>query len=160
MENILKDVDNVMCFFDDILIYSKTEKDHAGDLDRVMKKITGANLKLNEGKCEFRKKEIEFLGHIITKDGVKPDPEKVAAILNMPDPNNVTELRRTLGMINYLGRYISNLSTILWPVTELLEKDQLWFLMLAHKQQGPIPIQFHLPNLPQYPATERVDPLQ
>ena len=77
-------------------------------------------------KTELRKSEVEFLGHLINKDGVQPDPAKVFAIKNMPDPQNVTELRRILGMINFLGRYIPNLSTTLRPMTELLESDKTW----------------------------------
>jgi transposase InsO family protein len=126
MENILKDESNVICYFDDILVYSENEKAHESHLDNVMRKLASVNLKLNRSKCEFRKHEIEFLGHRISKNGISPDPAKVEAIIAMSDPTNVPELRRMLGMINFLGRYLPNLSTVLQPVTQLLEKDRAW----------------------------------
>ena len=72
------------------------------------------------------------MGFVINKDGVKADPRKTKAILEMPDPTDVAELRRFLGMVNYLGRYLQNLSTVLQPVTELLEKDRAWTWGLPH----------------------------
>ena len=126
MENILKDESNVICFYDDILVHSEDEQAHERHLDRVTKKLASVNLKLNPEKCELRKHEIEFLGHRISKNGISPDPAKVEAITTMPDPTNVSELRRMLGLINFLGRYLPNLSTVLRPVTQLLEKDHVW----------------------------------
>lgn len=126
MEEILKDEPNVICFYDDILVYSKNERDHEIHLQRVFDKLKSVNLKLNHSKCQLRKSEVEFLGHRVTKDGIFPDPSKVEAIINMPDPQNVHELRRILGMVNFLGRYIPHLSTTLQPVNELLEADKAW----------------------------------
>ena len=77
MENILKDHTNVICFFDDILVYSATAKDHEKHLSDVMSKLEKKHVKLNPEKCELRRSEIEFLGKRITKDGVSPDPKKV-----------------------------------------------------------------------------------
>ncbi|KAL8590395.1 hypothetical protein ACOMHN_011609 [Nucella lapillus] len=91
-----------------------------------MTKISAAGLKMNREKSEFRKTKIEFLGHRINADGVHPDEKKVEAIRKIPDPTNVTELRRIMGMLNFLGRYIPHMSTTLRPVTELLEKDKEW----------------------------------
>ena len=91
-----------------------------------MEILNSAGIKLNKEKCQFRQQEIDFLGFVINKDGVKADPRKTEAILEMPDPTNVAELRRFLGMVNYLGRHLQNLSSVLQPVTELLEKDRAW----------------------------------
>ena len=97
-------------------------------LKRVKDKLQEAGLKLNEQKCTYFKKEIKFLGHIISPNGVKPDQEKVEAIKNMPEPTGVPEFRRFLGMVQYLGRYIDNLATtcILKPVNLLLQNDVAW----------------------------------
>ena len=62
-------------------------------------------------KCVFRQPEISYLGEVVTQDGVKPDPEKIQAITDMPTPTNATELQRVLGMVTYLGRYSQNRST-------------------------------------------------
>ena len=66
------------------------------------------------------------MGQRITKDGVSPDPKKVQALRNIPDPTNVAELKRILGMINFLGKYAPNLSDTLKPMNELLQKDRVW----------------------------------
>ncbi|KAK7103074.1 hypothetical protein V1264_021199 [Littorina saxatilis] len=126
MENILKDESNVICFFDDMMVHSEDEPAHERHLESVTKKLASVNLKLNREKCELRKHEIEFLGHRISKNGISPDPAKLEAIMTMTDPTNVPELRRMLGMINFLGRYLPNLSSVLQPVTQLLEKNQAW----------------------------------
>ena len=111
-EEILAGEENVVCYFDDILIYSKDHSSHNEHLDRGMKKLESVHLKINDQKTELRKSEVEFLGHLINKDGVQPVPVKVSAIKNMPDPQNVTELRRILGMINFLhSKPINNPST-------------------------------------------------
>nr|KAG5689645.1 hypothetical protein BaRGS_029884 [Batillaria attramentaria] len=91
-----------------------------------MRKLHQAGVKLNKQKCEFKKKEIKFLGFIISQSGIKPDPQKAEAIRNMPDPTNVAELRRFLGMINFIGRYLPNMSTVVSPLSELLEKEKAW----------------------------------
>nr|KAG5709770.1 hypothetical protein BaRGS_032594 [Batillaria attramentaria] len=103
----------------------KRERYMLPTLEDLLHKLSGS----------LRKREIQFLGHLISKDGVLRDPSKVEAIKNMPDPTNVTELRRLLGMINFLGRYIPNLSTLLRPVTELLERDRAWSWGPAQSQQ-------------------------
>ncbi|KAK7109817.1 hypothetical protein V1264_013798 [Littorina saxatilis] len=126
METILKGEENTICFFDDVLIYSNSDEEHEQHLESSMKKIVEAGLKLNKEKCSFKQSEIEFLGHVINADGIRPDKKKIDAIINMPDPTNVTELRRILGMMNFLGRFLPNLSSVLKPVTELLEKDKAW----------------------------------
>ena len=126
MENILEKEQNVICYFDDVLVFSKTEKEHEKHLSAVLKRLNEVNLQLNQEKCEYRKKEIDFLGHRISKDGISPDPIKVSAIIDMPEPQDVEELRRLLGMVNFMGRYIPNISTILRPLTQLLEKKNHW----------------------------------
>lgn len=123
METILKDESNVICYFDDILVYSDSDAEHEEHLKKVLKKLEAANLKLNRDKCEMRKKEIAFLGFKINKDGIRPDPGKVDAIINMEEPTNTTELRRIIGMVNFLGKYIPHLFSILRPMSELLEKE-------------------------------------
>ena len=77
-----------------------------------MEKLNSAGIKLNKEKCQCRQQEIDFWGFVINKDGVKADPRKTEAILQMPDPTDVAELRRFLGMVNYLGRYLQNLSSL------------------------------------------------
>ena len=126
MENILAGHENVEVFMDDILVHSENHQAHDGHLGAAMKTLEKAGVKLNREKCELRKDEIKFLGHIINGDGIRPDPEKVSAINEMNEPGSVEELRRFLGMINFIGRHLPGLSTVLNPLTQLLEKEKAW----------------------------------
>ena len=91
-------------------------------------------LKLNNEKTELNKHDTEFLGHRISGAGIRLDDTKVEVIQNLPDPKNVTELKRVLGMMNFLRCFIPNMSTILWPDTELLKRDkgQTWCEPQSH----------------------------
>ena len=88
-------------------------EEHELLLGRVFKRLKEDGLQLNPEKCEYRNSEITFLGHIISKDGVRTDDSKIAAMVNMTEPTDVAELRRYLGMVNYLGRYLPHLSSVL-----------------------------------------------
>ena len=126
VEKILKDQPNVVSFFDDILVFSKDDDSHKCHLKAVQETLRKVGLKLNYKKCQFNQPEVEFLGYRISKDGIRIDPSKVAAVTGMADPTNITELRRFMGMVNFLGRHLPHLSTIMHPLTQLLEKDKAW----------------------------------
>lgn len=127
LENLLEEHrDTTICFFDDILVHSKNDSEHEQHVQETMNTLRDANVKLEQEKCEFGKKEVNFLGFKVSKDGLRPDPEKVKAIVEMPAPKDVPELRRFLGMTNFLGRHLENLSSILHPLNSLLEKDAVW----------------------------------
>ncbi|GFN99392.1 Pol polyprotein [Plakobranchus ocellatus] len=126
VSEILKGIDGVICYFDDILCYSKTKEEHENLIAQVQRRLREASLQLNEAKCEYRKSEIIFLGHVIDAKGCRPDPRKVEAIRDMPEPRDTTELRRYLGMVNYLCRYMPHLSTVSKPLNLLLMKDMAW----------------------------------
>ena len=110
MNKITSVIKGVVCYFDDILCHSATTEEHALLLTQVKKRRQDIGLQLNSGKCEYYTIEIHFLGHILNKDGMKPDLPKVAAIVQMPQPTDVSELKRYLGMVNYLGHYLPNQS--------------------------------------------------
>ena len=100
----------------------------------MLKKCREANLKLNQEKCEFRLNELKFVGRIFSADGVGADPEKVEAILDMPSPCDKSDLRRFLGMINYFGKFMPNLSEKTALLRKLLEKDVLWSWSDKHEE--------------------------
>ena len=79
--------------------------------------------KLNKEKCEIKKNKLTYVGHVLSAEGVSPDPEKVKAITELQTPTNMPELCKLIGMINYLGRFIPNLATVMYPMTELLKSD-------------------------------------
>ena len=77
---------------------------------------------LNFKKCEFARKELVYLGYLVNKDGVRPNPRKVAAVLQMPVPQTVTQLRTVLGITNYFRKFIKNYAAVARPLTDLLTK--------------------------------------
>ena len=95
-------------------------------MDKVLERLHGANLRLRQDKCFFLCHSIDYLGHIIDKDGLHPTPEKVRAINEAPTPKNVTELRSFLGLVNYYSKFLPNLSMKLSPLYLLLNKKQKW----------------------------------
>lgn len=99
-------------------------EEHNDRLDKVLCRIELAGLKLNKEKCSLSRSQLRFLGHLIDHLGVRPDPEKIDAIGQLPPLQNVQELRRVLGMVNYLGKYI--LATGGQPLYELLKTKNAW----------------------------------
>ena len=87
-----------------------------------------SGLKLNKNKCQFRKKSIVFLGHIISSEGTRADPSKTDTITKMSVPQSLTELRGFLGMVNYLDKFTPNLAEVTIPLQALLEKDVVFNL--------------------------------
>jgi hypothetical protein len=111
-------------YLDDITIYSKTFEEHCQHLQTVFKALEKANLKLNTEKCFFFLNELKFLGHIVRKDGIKPDEEKIAKVKNFPTPTNVRQIRGFLGLASYYRKFIKEFSKIAKPLNLLLQKDQ------------------------------------
>ena len=107
---------------DDILIHAKTEKEHDRILKEVLEICRNSGIKLNQKKAEIKVKSVKFLGHIISDEGIRPDPEKVNDVLNMPPPTCKKEAQSLLGTINFLGKFIPNLSEITTPIRQLLNK--------------------------------------
>ncbi|XP_053571481.1 uncharacterized protein K02A2.6-like [Bombina bombina] len=108
---------------DDILVYESTAEEHDQRLSCVLQAIKESGLKINKEKCHFRKTELCYFGHIINGDGIKPDPEKIRTIEQIKSSSDVHELRQILGLVNYVGKFLPDLSTVLHPITELLKKD-------------------------------------
>ena len=98
MSALLRDLDGIVCLIDDILIYGSTQEERDERLLAVLNRLEEADLTLNRDKCEFSRREVKFLGHILSQDGVHSDPDKVATIVNMEEPTTVKELIRFLGM--------------------------------------------------------------
>ena len=95
MAEMLEGLPGVVCHIDDILIFGSSQEEHDENLTKVLEKIESVGLTLND-KCEFNKRSIKFIGHIIDGEGVRVDPEKVRAIKEMPVPQNVSDVRRFL----------------------------------------------------------------
>lgn len=125
LDDILRDHIGRRCYvyIDDIIIFSKDEDSHFEDLDAIFETLNGANMKVQLDKCEFFKEEVEFLGFIVSHNGIKANPKKVQAIVEFPYPNNVKELRSFLGLSGYYRRFIKGYANIAKPLTKLLRGD-------------------------------------
>ena len=123
---MFQDIPGVKVVVDDLLIWGENDEQHDSRLMQVLERARNRNLKLNKSKCQVKKDTITYIGHILCKDGVKPDPKKTEVIVNMPRPESREELQRFLGMLTYLGKFIPNLSHIASPLRTLLEKNVEW----------------------------------
>ena len=118
---------------DDIIIWADTPEILHERTIRVLTAISNSGMKLNETKCQFNQNAITFLGHLVTSDGISPDPTKIDAISKMKMPTNKKELQRFLGMINYLGKFIPKLSDMTAPLRKLLQNDVDWSFEKQHE---------------------------
>lgn len=100
----------------------------------VLERLADANVTLNLEKCKFSTDKVEFLGHVIGKDGVQIDPTKVEAVAQMGEPTDIAQLRRFLGMVNQVGKYIPNLADMTKPLRDLLSKNNAWLWTGAQRE--------------------------
>lgn len=96
----MEDIEGVEVIVDDIIIWGATIQEHDERLRKVLDRSRHCNLKLSKSKCKFRKDEVEYVGHMISKHGLKPDPEKIHAVTMMKQPQNKTALQTLLGFIH------------------------------------------------------------
>ena len=111
---------------DDVIIFGADKKEHDERLTRTLQRIESIGVTLNPSKCEFCRNSIKFLGHMVSGDGIRADPDKTTAILEMPSPKNTSDLRRFLGMANQMGNFSPQLSEMTQPLRELLAAKRVW----------------------------------
>ncbi|CAH2104645.1 unnamed protein product [Euphydryas editha] len=126
MDQLLSDIPNTVCYIDDILIKGNNFSDCYETTVKVLKKLNEHNIRINYEKCKWFAKSVEYLGHLISKEGRKPSPSLVEAIVNAKCPQNVKELRSYLGMLNFYHNFIGNLSTLVKPLRRLTEHTVKW----------------------------------
>ncbi|KAD5961899.1 hypothetical protein E3N88_13372 [Mikania micrantha] len=112
----------VIVFIDDILVYSKSKKEHEEHLRAVLEILRQKKLYAKFSKCDFWLDKVAFLGHVISAEGIMMDPAKVEAITKWPTPTSVTEIRSFLGLAGYYRRFVEGFSKIVLPLTQLLRK--------------------------------------
>lgn len=123
IRQLLADIDGVINIADDLLIYAKDNAEHDRILLQVLERFREKELTLNLRKCQFLQSSLEFYGHVFSKDGMKPNPKKVEAIVKASQPEDQKALRSFLGLANYLKAFIPNYSTITYPLRSLLKND-------------------------------------
>ena len=108
------------------LITGATEAEHLNNLHDVLSRLEQAGMRVKKNKCAFLLPQVDYLGHRISHSGLHPTEEKVRAIVEAPVPHNVSQLKSFLGMLNYYSKFLSNLSTVLAPFYNLLQKNVVW----------------------------------
>ena len=128
MDKVLGPVLDPYCFvyLDDIIVITDTFAKHLKVLSQVFDLLRKANLKLNLDKCCFCVPELKYLGYIVNKYGLHPDPDKVNSVLQFPVPHNVKGVRKFLGITSWYRKFIPNYSTVVHPINNLLKKNQKW----------------------------------
>lgn len=124
MENVLKGLHWKTCilYIDDIITFAPDFDTHIQRLESVLERITKAGLKISPQKCSLFQKQVKFLGHLVSKDGIATDPEKINCVKNWPQLKSVHDVRSFLGTCSYYRRYISKFSDIARPLNKLTEK--------------------------------------
>ena len=115
-----------LVYLDDIIIYSATFADHTDNLSLVLDLLSAEGLRVKGSNCSFARKEVEYLGHIVSSQGIAPNPKKIEAIQKYPTPLNSDELWSFLGLINYYRRFVRQKGHIAHPLTELTKKNANW----------------------------------
>ncbi len=110
-------------FVDDLNIHSENWEDHLQHLEAVLAKLREVNLKLNPGKCCFATRSIVFLGHVVSREGTRPDPSKIDAVVHFPVPKIVTDVRSFLGLTGYYRNYVQGYARLVVPLFELTRKE-------------------------------------
>nr|XP_050031134.1 uncharacterized protein K02A2.6-like [Dermacentor andersoni] len=124
MGQVLSGQEGVVCHMDDVLIWGATQAQHDERLRAVMDRLRTAGITLNRDKCEFSVTQISFLGHTIGNNAVRPDKQKLDAVTEMPHPTSKTELRRVMGMANYLARFVPRMAEVLQPLSSMMSSRQ------------------------------------
>ena len=115
----------LVVYLDDLLIYSKDLKEHRKHVRKVLERLREAGLFLKPSKCQFHVEEVEFLGFIVGRDGVRMDPVKVEAVTSWPTPKSPHDVRMFLGLANFYRRFIKDFSRLAAPLTRLLKKENM-----------------------------------
>ncbi|XP_037528675.1 uncharacterized protein K02A2.6-like [Rhipicephalus sanguineus] len=132
MDALLSDIPGVQVYLDDIIVAEK--RSDMSRLRKVLQRLREYGLRLHKEKCKFRQGEVTFLGHRIDAKGLRPKDENIKAVREAPEPTSVSELKAFLGLVNYYGKFLPNLATVLAPLYALLAKGAKWQWKQEHKE--------------------------
>ena len=148
INEVLTDCNFAMGYLDDIIIFSKTEEEHLQHLEEIFERLPKAGLKLKLQKCSFFKKHIQYLGHLISDEGIQPLPEKLESIAKMPVPQNAKQVKQFLGLVGYYRKFVPCFSDIARPLTQFTRKnegfnwstecDKCFHMLKDYLQEAPI----------------------
>ena len=126
METILQGLPGVVIYLDDILVVGSTKKEHDERLRMVLARLQAAGLRLKAEKCMIGQTQVMFLGHLLSAKGIQPLADKVAAIQGVRTPERTEDVKAFLGMLQYYGRFLPGLATVLEPLHRLLDQGRAW----------------------------------
>ena len=126
MDTILDGIPNVLCYNDNILITGKTKSEHLQNLQEVLGHLQAYGVRVKSDKCLFFQDSVTYLGHGIDASGIHATEDKLEAIFCAPPPRNMSQLNAFLGLLNYYGKFINNLTTVIHPLNQLLCRDVPW----------------------------------
>ncbi|XP_058817568.1 uncharacterized protein K02A2.6-like [Topomyia yanbarensis] len=163
MEALLQGIEGVSVFLDDIKVTGPNDETHLRRLEEVLRRLDESNIRVNRNKCVFFANEIEYCGYLIDCNGIHKIQKKVDAIQEMRRPENKNEVRSFVGLINYYGRFFYDLSTVLYPLNNLLKKDvpfkwskqcEKSFQVVKKQMQAETCLVHYSPELPLLLATD------
>ena len=131
IDQVLRDLPFVYAYIDDLLVASNSTEEHYSHLKQLFERFDEYGVVINVNKCVFGVDHVEFLGHFVTADGIKPLPEKIKAIVDFPAPNSLRQLRRYLGLVNFYRRFVPSCAHNIQPLTYILKQTK-------QKQNKPI----------------------
>ena len=126
MNKVLDNCPFAMMYLDDIIIFSDTEEEHLAHIKEIFKRLDAADLKMKRSKCDFFKKHIHYLGHLISADGIQPLKDKLDTICDMPAPHNSKEVKQFLGLAGYYRKFVPRFADLSRPLAQLTCKDRVF----------------------------------
>ena len=126
METMLQRLSGVVCYLDDIIVTGKSDAEYLQNLEQVLAKIQEYGFQVRKEKCSFMQDSVQYLGHVVDKNGINVSPKKIKGIVEMSKPRNQHQLCSFLEIVNHCGKFLCNLSDLCIPFNKLLQKEQPW----------------------------------
>jgi len=124
MDVVLRDLTGTECwvFIDDLILFSDTIEEHACRLEHVLQRLDRANLQLQPAKCVFAQAQVQYLGYVVSRDGITASPDKIEAVRRYPVPKNAKDIRAFLGLASFYRRLVPKFAEIAKPLRNDKEK--------------------------------------
>ncbi|CAB0017172.1 unnamed protein product [Nesidiocoris tenuis] len=133
MDKVLDGIEGVACYLDDVMVTGRSLEEHLDTLNTVLKRLEAEGIRVNPQKCKWLQRSVEYLGHIVDREGIHPTKAHVEAIRDMPAPKNLKELRSFIGTVNYYSRFVPQFQSICAPLHRLNRKGSHWQWTQEHE---------------------------
>ena len=129
VENLVAGIPYVAAYLDDVIVTGRTKEERLSNLKQVFSALNEHCMQLRIDKCEFLRKQVTYLGHVISAEGLKLSEKRVDAVVNFPKPENVKQLESVIGKLNEYGKFLPSFSTICAPLNRLIRNNAMWHLV-------------------------------